>query len=380
MLSTDAYSGPIATIDLNAVQANYTRIKAELKSGAECAAVVKTNAYGLGLEQVAPALDVAGCRSFFVATVEEGTALRTLLPDATIYVFHGPAAGEEKDFRVASLVPVLNEPGQVERWAKANRDAGDPPMPAMLHVDTGMNRLGLSLKESEALAGKTDLLEAVHARSVMSHFACSNTPGHSLNRLQCERFARVRELFPNRRYSLANSGGVFSCSTHHFDLVRPGAALYGLNPLPERPNVMQTVVSLSAQVVQLRTLSKAESVGYGATWCAPAGTKVAIIALGYADGIVRSAGNHARVWAAGKLVPVVGTVTMDLTILDVTAIPESQLKSGDRVEVFGHGHCIDAFAIESGTIGYELLTRLGSRVKRHYLPAKASAAKHPEPA
>lgn len=356
--------GTIAEIDLGALCENYRLLSAE--SRAPCAAVVKANAYGLGVEPVAAALAQLGCREFFVATVEEGIALRPVLPDAAIAVLYGVATAEDAKLTVAhGLIPVLNSMEQLALWRDAAAGEGRA-LPAILHVDTGMSRLGLPLADAERIAEDAALLAGVDLRLVMSHLACSGTPDHPLNRQQLGRFRTVRQRFPKVRASFANSSGIFLGYDYHFDQTRPGAALYGINPTPDAANPMRTVVTVTSPILQIRTLTEAETVGYGATYQAPAGSRLATVGAGYADGLLRAMGNRAEAWVGGHKAPLAGVVSMDMAVLDISALPENDVRLGDRVEFFGAHMPVDVVAAKAGTIGYELLTSIGGRVKRIY--------------
>lgn len=362
-------SGGVLTIDLDAIAVNYRLLSDRSGPRAECGAVVKADAYGLGLEPVAVTLWQAGCRSFFVALPEEGLALRACLSDAAIIVFNGVDADSAGDMAAAGLVPVLNHLGQVEAW-RARAQAEGTDLPAILHLDTGMNRLGLSEADARALAGTSGATEGLDVTAVMSHLACAEEPNHPLNEEQRARFMAGRDsLAPlgAMKASLANSSGVFLGSRFHFDLVRPGAAIYGLNPTPSGPNPMSQVVKLQGKILQTRMIDTPSTVGYGATHRAESGQRIATLGLGYADGFLRSLSNSASAFVGGVRVPVVGRVSMDLITVDVTAVPEEATRPGDFVDIIGPEHTADALAREAGTIGYEILSALGGRFQRHYV-------------
>lgn len=354
---------PELRIDLGAVTANYIHLKSRLE-GADCAAVIKADAYGLGMARVAGALAGAGCTHFFVATLEEGIALREVLYNEEIYVFHGIGPGEAGAFLSYSLAPVINDTAQLERWEQAA--GGLPKTRAALHVDTGMCRLGFSLEEFERLAADPQRFFRAGITLLMSHLACADESDHPKNAEQMERFRTVREHLRNVPASLANSSGIFLGADYHFGLVRPGAALYGINPTPGQPNPMRQVARLTAPILQIRTLERSETVGYEAAFQGGAGTRIATIALGYADGYFRSLSNRGQAFLNGRAVPVAGVVSMDLITLDVTSIPEEELRPGMQAELIGPHQPVDAFAEAAGTIGYEVFTRLGPRVKRVY--------------
>jgi len=353
----------ILTVDLDAIAANY-RLLAERTTPAECAAVVKADAYGLGADRVGPALARAGCRRFFVATLDEAVALRQALAEAEIGVLSGPTAGTEPRFKAAGLVPVLNEPGQLERWAHYCADAGR--LPAYVHLDTGMNRLGLAPAETDALAADPATLAAFELAGWMSHLAISERPDHPLNAEQRARFADALRRLPPAPATLANSSGIFLGADFHMDMVRPGVALYGVNPTPGRSNPMRPVVRLQGLILQVRDVDSPMTVGYGASHRVAKRGKIATISIGYADGYLRSLSSRGTCLVAGREVPVVGRVSMDLTTVDVSATPDGAVKPGDWADLIGPGLDVDAVARAAGTIGYEILTALGARYHRVY--------------
>lgn len=369
-MPTEAQAGAILTIDLGAIVANW-RLLAERVRPARCAAVVKADAYGLGANQVAPALAAAGCRTFFVAHIAEAIALRPLLPGVAIAVLHGPPPSAEADFVAHGVTAVLNTPDQVARLAAHGRATGHA-CPAILHVDTGMNRLGLAAAEAAALADDPHRLSGLDVRAAMSHLACADDPGHPLNETQLGAFASARALFPRLPASLANSSGIFLGQGFHFDLVRPGAALYGVNPHRDQGNPMRAAVGLAAPILQVRRVDSSQTVGYGATARVPGGTRLATVAVGYADGYLRALGNRGTATVGGIGVPLVGRVSMDLATFDVSALPDDLARPGVAIDLIGPHHSIDALADEGGTIGYEILTALGRRYHRRYGGAAAA--------
>lgn len=348
---------PIADVDLAALARNYERV-ASAAGGAACGAVVKANAYGLGIGPVANALSAAGCREFFVATLDEGIELRGVLPDARIFVLEGASGETVANFADAGLVPVLNTLAQVVRWSGSG-------LPAALHVDTGMNRLGLGPAEVETLSAQRELLGGLDIAYLMTHLACADEPEHPLNRGQLERFEQMRVLLPPAPTSIGNSAAAFLGPEFCGDLVRPGIALYGGNPFEARESPVEPVVTLRAPVIQVRTIERRATIGYGATSAVEPGARIAVVALGYADGYPRSLGNRGRTAIDGTVVPVVGRVSMDLVCLDVSALPGA-VEEGTYVEFFGGQIGIDDVAAAAGTISYELLTSIGRRVERRY--------------
>ena len=346
-------------VDLAAVAANY-RWFVDAAGTAACAACVKADAYGLGLAPVARTLWQAACREFFVASVGEGAALRALLPDAVIYVLNGYLPPELPTLRAARLLPVLNDPRQV---AAFEADFS-PGAPAALQIDSGMTRLGLDIGDLSALGPRWRRPGAIAL--LLSHLACAEDPQHPLNRAQLERFAGAWQALERPRASLANSSGVLLGTDWRFDLVRPGAGLYGLNPQPQQPNRLRTVVRLSAPVLQVRAIREDTSVGYGASYRMKAPGRIATVACGYADGYPRAASNRALALVGGRRVPLIGRLSMDLLMLDVSTLPADAAQPGDAVELLGGDYDVDALAGAAGTIGYELLTHLGRLCRRRY--------------
>jgi alanine racemase len=359
-------AGAVLTVDLDAVRANW-RLLANRVGSAACAGVMKADAYGLGMDAVAPALAREGCRVFFTAHLEEGMRLRGLVPpDSTIYVLHGGMPGTAFDFIEHGLIPVLNDPGQIAEW-RACASRLDRELPAALQFDTGMSRMGLAPSDVERLCLDPAQLAGIRPVLVMSHLACADEPDHPLNELQRRRFASLRARFPGVAGSLANSSAIFLGSEYHHDLVRPGAALYGINPHPGRANPLHQPVSLHARIVQVREIGAGDIVGYGARYTADGPRRIATIALGYADGWLRALTNRGRACIDGIEAPIAGTVSMDSITLDVSGIDPARLAPGREVELLGPHQTVDQVALDAGTIGYEVLTRLGSRFERRYL-------------
>ena len=363
------HAGALSTLEvhLDAIARNYLFLRKRLKNGADCAGVVKADAYGLGVVPVARALFEQGCRHFFVAHFDEAALLRPALPekDAIIYVLNGPWGAEARDFISGGFVPVLNSPGDIAYWASAAK-ADNKRHPALLHLDTGMNRLGLSPKEAEALSGDKAVLQALDLRYIMSHLACADEPAHPKNREQLELFQKItRQLAMPCRYSFANSSGIFLGTDYHFDLARPGCALYGIHPQNEGPNPMQGAVTLKARILQTRMIDISSTVGYGASYRALAPANCATVSVGYADGYLRSLTGRGKVVINGEPCPVIGRVSMDTIIVDTTKM-KKQPDAGDWAEIIGAGQTVDEVAQQAGTIGYEILTSLGKRYRRSY--------------
>jgi alanine racemase len=374
-------SGAILTVDLAALVENWRLLKRRVDAPCDMGAVVKADAYGLGLEPVARALKAAGCGTFYVAHVDEGIALRLILGHGPrIVVMHGANPGTERDFAAQRLVPILNSPAQIKAW-RGFAQANDVLMESLVQVDTGMNRLGLTPDEFAALMDDPGGFAGLTPLALMSHMACAETPDHPLNRRQRERFASAlstfRLKFADAKGSLVNSSGIFLGKPFHYDLARPGAALYGVNPTPALPNPMIPVVRLSAKILQVRRVDAASPVGYGATFQAPDGAKLATVSMGYADGLLRSWGASGHAFIDDLRVTVAGRVSMDLTTFDVSNAPESSLGPTALIDIIGSRQTVDDVARQAGTIGYEILTALGRRYHRRYLPAPSSAALKP---
>lgn len=350
------------TIDLSALRANWRRLAQEARCP-ETAAVIKADAYGCGIARAAPALWAEGCRTFFVAHLSEALIAREAVPEAAIYVLNGFPPGNAPAYREAGLRPVLGSREEVAEWAAANRREG-VTRPAALHVDTGMNRLGLSVPEGLALAGDSIVAEA-GIDLLMSHLVSAEVEHDPLTDHQAAEFARVREAYPGIRASLANSSGDFlpSCRA---DLARPGYALYGGNPRPGRDNPMRPVVRLEAGILQVREVDAGETAGYNARWTASGPRRLATLSLGYADGFPRASTGRGEAVVGGVRCPFVGNVSMDLIILDVTEAPPEALRRGAPATLIGDGLDLDTVGRSAGTIGYEILTGLGRRYERVY--------------
>lgn len=359
-----SFDGPTLTINLSALIANY-RLLAGHFSGEECGAVVKANAYGVGADEVSEALAKAGCNTFFVATLEEGIALRRLLPERRIAVFHGVGQGEALAFVNHKLIPVLNSPQQIERWRDVARDHVNAV--SILHVDTAMARLGLTQSEWKKLASEPQTIADCRISLLMSHLACASEPEHTVNQQQRLLFEEAKAAFPELPTSFANSSGIFLGKEWHGNLGRPGCSLYGITPNASQPNPMHQVAELSAPIIQLRTLDKDQDIGYGATESRPRGAKLATIAIGYADGIFRTLTGRLHGFIGDYKIPLVGRVTMDMLVFDVSAVPEGLLNDTGRITIIGKHQPVDTIADLADTIGYEVFCRLGRRVKRVYV-------------
>jgi alanine racemase len=361
-------AGGILTIDLAALEANY-KILRSAALPAECAAVVKADGYGLGLEPVATQLLQSNCTTFFVADLAEGKRLRKVSPEAAIYILNGLPPGTGQVFIDHNLRPVIGSTAELAEW-DAFAGAAKWHGGFALHVDTGMNRLGISVEEAAAIAPRINT-ENHGITLIMSHFVASQFVENQRNSEQSLTFRNVRALFRGVPASIANSSGIFLGSSAHLDIVRPGAALYGINPTPNKPNPMKPVVDLKVRIARVRDIAFGETVGYDATWTARRPSRIAIVTMGYADGFFRSqSGSDQKPGGTlivnGKPCPIVGRISMDLIALDITDLPAGSVKRGDYATVIGEGRDVDALGDMLGTIGYEVLTDLGRRYARVY--------------
>jgi len=358
----------VLTVDLDAVVANWRKLE-KTAVPAECAGVIKADAYGCGVDQVARALAAAGCKTFFVATLDEARAARAALPSAAIYVLDGFFQNCGDAYAKSDARPVIGDLNELAEWDVFCRRSGWAGS-AAIHIDTGMNRLGMSLTEAQGIIPRINAGD--HGITlVMSHLACAENLNHPLNARQLATFREIASQFSGVPASLSNSSGVYLGAPFQFDMVRPGAALYGVNPTPEADNPMQPVVELKARVMRIRNVERGESVGYGAVWTARRPTRLAIVSAGYADGYFRAAGGgdgtrSAEVMVAGKRCPVAGRISMDLIAVDVTDLPNNAVRRGHMVTLIGEGITVDELAHHFGTIGYEVLTSLGPRYARVY--------------
>ncbi len=342
------------------------RLLCRLHPSGPVAGVVKADAYGLGARQVASALYAAGCRHFFVALLDEALEIRELIPDAMLAVLGGLIAGGEGDYLAHRILPVLGSLPEIDAWAAAARSAGSL-LPAIVHVDTGMSRLGLDARELATLQQDHSRLAGIDLRYVMTHLVTSEVAADPLNHAQRERFAAACAGLPPAPRSFANSSGIFLGDGWGSDLARPGAALYGINPTPGAPNPMRLPVRLQARVLAVREVQAGTGVGYNATWHAARPSRIATVAIGYADGLHRSVSNRGQAFFDGRPVPLVGRVSMDLTTFDVTQVPG--VVPGTWLEIIGRAQTPDDLATAARTNGYEVLTSLGRRFHRIYKPA-----------
>jgi len=352
-------------IDLAAIAANWRRAQAREAPG-QCAAVVKADAYGLGVRQVVPALIAAGCRWFFVAQIDEAIDLRASLPsDVRVAILGGinGCAEAAETVRAFDLIPVLNDPGSLAQWQAVARGSG-ASLPAFLHLDTGMNRLGFMAKDYQSLASSPDQLDGIELLASMTHLASANSHHSDPTRTQIARFEAMAHPPSALGRSLANSSALFHPDVPRCDLARPGCALYGVNPTPGQSNPMQAVVTLWARVMQVRTITAGEAVGYGGDYIAPTPRRIATLGIGYADGLHRLS-QTAAFWFGTHRAPIAGRISMDLITVDVTDVPETALARG-WARVLGLEQGVDDLADHGRTIGYEVLTGLGRRYPRHY--------------
>jgi alanine racemase len=363
-----AEAGGILTIDLGAIEANWKKLRG-MAIPTECAAVVKADAYGCGIEPVTALLHHAGCTTFFVADLSEGKRVRRIAPDAVVYILGGLPPGTAPVFAEHALRPVLGSSAELAEWdsfvSASNWQGG-----FALHVDTGMNRLGISIEEATALSPRIKS-ENHGIMLLMSHFVASEIHEHPRNNEQMLAFREIRSLYRGVPASISNSSGIFLGSSAHLDLVRPGVALYGVNPTPGHPNPMRPVVHLQARIVLTREVAFGDTVGYDANWTARRPTRIAIVAAGYADGYFRMASGTDQkqggvVLVAGRRCPIVGRISMDLMAIDVTDLPGSAVRRGEYVTLIGEGFDVDALAEQFDTNGYEVLTSLGRRYARIY--------------
>jgi alanine racemase len=389
----------VLTVDLDAIIANWRKLE-KTAVPAECAGVIKANAYGCGAGPVARALAGAGCKTFFVATLDEARVVRQALssealssealssegaksPPPAIYVLDGFFQNSGDAYARIDARPVIGELNELAEWDVFCRRSGWSGG-AAVHIDTGMNRLGLTITEAQGIVPRINAGD--HGITlVMSHLACAENLNHPLNGKQLAAFREIASLYSGVPAALSNSSGVFLGAQFQFDMVRPGAALYGVNPTPEADNPMQPVVDLKARIVQIRNVERGDGVGYGGTWTARRPTRLAIVSAGYADGYFRAASANdgtrgAEVVVAGKRCPIAGRVSMDLIAVDITDLPHNAVRRGHMVTLIGEGITVDELAHHFGTIGYEVLTSLGRRYTRVYKGGVAENPPEPVPA
>jgi alanine racemase len=361
MMTRMATDAAVLEIDLGAIGMNYTYLRS--RHAGPVAGVVKADAYGLGAIRVAPYLHAQGCRHFFTAHLSEALAIRPDLQDGMVAVLNSMLPGSEGDYLEAGIEPVLGSLDEIARW-RAQAERLGRRLPALLHVDTGLNRLGLDAADLAALQADHSLLDGIELRYIMTHLVAAEVPDDPANAAQCCAFAAACAGLPQAPRSFANSSGIFLGADFASDLARPGAALYGINPTPGRPNPLRPVVRLRARVLSVRAVPAGAGVGYNGTWIAPRPSRIATVAVGYADGWHRSLSGRGHAVFDGAPVPLVGRISMDLTTYDATDHPA--LVPGSWLELIGAGRTADDVAADAGTNGYEVLTSLGRRYARHY--------------
>ena len=359
-------SNSFLEINIDSIIHNYQLINNKV-GNTECAAVLKADAYGMGASVIAKALDKAGCSTFFVATIDEGIDLRACFSknENQIAVLSGLLEGSEDIFYSNKLTPVLNDTEQIKKWATYNKQK-KISAPSILHIDTGMNRLGLTISEFYDIIKKPTELKELHVGWIMSHLACGDQPRDIMNKEQLSVFLDVKKKFPHVKASLANSAGVFLGQSYHLDMVRPGIALYGSGSGSIPSNPLKQVIKLYSRILQIRTLRIGASVGYGASYRVSKATRVATVGLGYADGYLRSLSNCSWVFFNGVRLPVIGRISMDYITIDITKIASEKIKTGDFIEIIGDKFTLDDLATVANTVPHELLTRLGTRHHRIY--------------
>jgi alanine racemase len=356
----------ILEVNLTRIKNNYTTISNKVKKDCVIAAAVKADGYGLGMDNAAKAMQDAGCRSFCVAYVEEGLNLRECMANIKIFILNGIQKEDVEITAKKNLIPVLNDLYQIELW-NAYAMKINKKLPAVIHIDTGMARLGLTESNTERVADNPDFTSHLDIEYIMSHLACADEPQNPANQRQLSLLNQYINLFPNTKISLANSAGIFLGDNYHFDMVRPGCSLYGINPIPKMPSPVQQVAKLMAEVIQVRNIEKDQGVSYSGRYIAKKGDRLATLLCGYADGYLRSLTGNSFAYFDGMRLPVVGTVTMDMIMIDITKVPENKLQHMNYVELLGDNITVDELATNAKTIGYEILTSLGNRFKRVYV-------------
>lgn len=371
MQQAGGHAGAVLSIDLDALRHNYRFLRAQLPHAA-CGAAVKADAYGLGAQRVAQALVEEGCQHLFVAHLDEAIALRAQIDSkVAIYVMHGPPVGYDAELLAHDCIPVLNSQPQIIAWRRLAQTQ-QRALPAVIQLDTGMARMGLSQAEVAAWLADPDFIQGIDLRMLMSHLACAEDQQHPMNRQQLQRFTALRAQLPACAASLANSSGIFLGADFHFDVARPGAALYGIAPVAGQPNPLRSVARLQGRIIQTREIPAQTGVGYSLTWRSQQTSRIATVAVGYADGWLRSLSNRGVAQIGGVTVPMVGNVSMDTITLDVSQIDPALLQAGVLVDLISPENPVDEVARRAGTIGYEILTSLGQRYHRVYLESQSA--------
>lgn len=352
-------------IDLNLIQKNY-EVMRSLAPYSEISAVLKADGYGFGAAPVGQTLKDKGCKTFFVAHLDEAIALRQTLKTVKIYVLTGVLPGTEDALYDHNLTPVLNHKGMLELWSK-KAIARQEKLPVAIHVDTGMHRLGFEVKEIVNLADQPDVFNNFEVELLMSHLACSQISGHEMNEIQLQAFQKILPLFPNAKKSLSDAGGLFLDSDYHFDIIRPGLGFFGMHPRSlQGPNPFHNVLTLWGKVIQVRDVDQGETVGYGATHQLKKRSRLATLGIGFADGLPRALSNSGHVYIAGYKAPILGRISMDYTVVDVTDVPEALCYPGSWVQLVNNEQTLDDLAKSINTISRELSIHLGSRLWRVY--------------
>ncbi|WP_208441219.1 alanine racemase [Bartonella raoultii] len=355
----------IATINVRAIVANYETL-AQYVAPAECSAVVKANAYGLGVHKIAPALYQAGCRSFFVAKIEEALQLKTILPEnVSITLLNGLPHTAEEFVAQSGIIPVLNSWHAIEDWQKLCQKK-QKKFPAIIQIDTHMNRLGLDKQEIQQLIKQPMIFEKAEIKYLLSHLSNGEDASHPSNNKQLVAFKAILAKLPACKVSFANSGGIFLGPDFHFDLVRPGIALYGVDPRGKQPTPLKPVVTLEAQVLQSRSVDAGMPVGYKESFITRRPSTLTTISIGYADGWPRILSNKGSVYFNGHKLPIVGRISMDSIIVDATDL-DKKPQRGDWVELIGSHQTLEKVATDANTIPNEILTSLGNRYQRIYI-------------
>ncbi|MCZ2329011.1 alanine racemase [Bartonella sp. F02] len=356
----------IATIDIGAIVANYITLARHV-APVECSAVVKANAYGMGAQKIAPALYKAGCRVFFVAKINEALQLKTLLPSkATLALLNDIPPSAEEFLAQAGIIPVLNSWDSIKSWQELCQKK-NKKFPAIIHIDTNMSRLGLDQKELQQLIKHPTIFKVADIKYIMSHLANSDNAAHSSNYIQLAAMKTALAQLPACKASFSNSGGIFLNPDFHFDLVRPGIALYGVDPHKKYPTPIKPVLKLEAQVIQTRHVDAGTPVGYGESFITNRPSILSTIDIGYADGWLRALSNKGSVYFQGHKMPIVGHISMDSMTVDATDLKDKKPQKGDWIELIGAHQTLEKVATDANTIPYEILTSLGSRYQRTYI-------------
>ncbi len=354
-------------VDLSKIQKNYKTYQEQV-APAKTSTVLKADAYGLGVGKIFLALLEVDCQDFFVATLGEGIFLRNLSKKGNIYILNGIKYDEIEAFAECNLVPVLNDLAQINIWNDFAKKQNQK-FSAILHIETGLNRQAISFLEVKKIAKTTrKILSNIDVLYVIGHLACANQIDNVRNKEQLNRFKEIIKLLPNYKYSLVNSSGIFLGKEYHFDLVRPGAGLFGINPTPYfKANPMEQVFNLMSKVIHIKKIEEDGMVGYGNICPVAKNMVLATVPIGYADGYLRSLSNKSYVYIKNKSVPVLGYVSMDMIMIDISSFKKNEIKIGDEVEIIGENVKLSQLASRAETISYEIIASLGHRCRRNYL-------------